>query len=338
MALGCLRFKVATKHRKYQCFHVFSAPPIFKSGLKPVYWDGFKLCTLQSGHKAPWIPLIPVFPGLRQIPCYLSFTPSSLKFGYFWWNLVYSLFLAVFFLCHCRTCRTYTISNAHTTVSVAGGIQHCTHAPSSTLKGMRRLRRWFRPLQSRDSRLAGGLLVLFFSHPLLDLTWPLRGSGSILPGRMFTRLLNASASEGAGTIHPDDAKICWTHSFWIPRTAWTFVHQKEHASKNTSSTMTTEQRRVDGRTPRPAQNRTLANHSQTVSFRGRRQESHRFRSWIGWGAGDVLHTQVVFQSGGPLWLVHLVDNLTVCAVNDHMCPGPLLRCFFWGGKVRISWG
>ena len=42
----------------------------------PVYWDGFKLCTLQSGHKAP---LILVFPGLRLIPCYLSFTPSSLK-------------------------------------------------------------------------------------------------------------------------------------------------------------------------------------------------------------------------------------------------------------------
>ena len=68
---------------------MFSAPPIFKSGLKPrylqvffvaerafvaskwhkatvlytgfctflpqnpVYWDGFKLCTLQSGHKTP---------------------------------------------------------------------------------------------------------------------------------------------------------------------------------------------------------------------------------------------------------------------------------------------
>ena len=87
MVLGCVRFKVATKHRKCQCSHVFSAPPIFKSGLKPrylqvfccgkgfcggvaqsdgtytgfctflpqnpVYWDGFKLCTLQSDHKTP---------------------------------------------------------------------------------------------------------------------------------------------------------------------------------------------------------------------------------------------------------------------------------------------
>ena len=32
MVLGCLRFKVATKHRK-PVFHVFSAPSFFKSGL-----------------------------------------------------------------------------------------------------------------------------------------------------------------------------------------------------------------------------------------------------------------------------------------------------------------
>ena len=40
MVLGCVRFKVTTEHRKYQCFHVFSAP-IFKSGLKPRYLQAF---------------------------------------------------------------------------------------------------------------------------------------------------------------------------------------------------------------------------------------------------------------------------------------------------------
>ena len=32
MVLGSVCFKVATNHRKCQCFHVFSAPTIFKSG------------------------------------------------------------------------------------------------------------------------------------------------------------------------------------------------------------------------------------------------------------------------------------------------------------------
>ena len=91
MVLGCVRFKVATKHHKCQCFHVFSSSYLQEwpqttlfagffvaerafavlRGFKvaqsdgtymgfctflpqnPVYWDGFKLCTLPSGHKTP---------------------------------------------------------------------------------------------------------------------------------------------------------------------------------------------------------------------------------------------------------------------------------------------
>ena len=91
MVLGYVRFKVATQHRKYKCFQLllssrvasnhaicrlfcggkgFSALGGFKVAQNdstytgscgflaqnPVNWDGFKLCTLQSGHKTPSTP------------------------------------------------------------------------------------------------------------------------------------------------------------------------------------------------------------------------------------------------------------------------------------------
>ena len=83
MVLGYVRFKVATRHRKYKCFQLLRSSRVaskhallvFRLGgfkvaqndgtytgscsflaQNPVNWDGLKLCTLQSGHKTPSTP------------------------------------------------------------------------------------------------------------------------------------------------------------------------------------------------------------------------------------------------------------------------------------------